>query len=303
MDDKSKKRGWAYLFYICAILFIILLIGLFVKKNSWFLTFFWAGLVGGIGAISLVKVSEYAEKEEKAHVNDNQISEKKVVPSKNDSVDSFYDDDDFYSDSVYVDIDDLGLPDYPEYYIVYIDSNGEPSMRNIVLKGLTIKKERVYLNAFCKLRNDNRMFLTDRIQKLKYKDQVIHDPTGYFYSLFTHSDFYVVSEFRKQKEDALKLFTVLGKADGRMVKAESDIIVDYIKKYLPQVSEATIEKIVKDIPVVSIAEFNTIIKKLKKEPADNAEILEYYKKLYELKKKPDPLEKGIFEKVTTSLGA
>ena len=31
MDDKSKKRGWAYLFYICAILFIILLFGLFVK--------------------------------------------------------------------------------------------------------------------------------------------------------------------------------------------------------------------------------------------------------------------------------
>ena len=88
-----------------------------------------------------------------------------------------------------------------------------------------------------------------------------------------------------------------------MVKAESDIIVDYIKKYLLQVSEATIEKIVKDIPVVSIAEFNTILKKSKKEPADNTDILEYYKKLYELKKNPDPLERGIFEKVTTSLGA
>ena len=40
---------------------------------------------------------------------------------------------------------------------------------------------------------------------------------------------------------------------------------------------------------------------MKKEPADNAVVLEYYKKLYDLKKNPDPLEKGIFEKVTASL--
>ncbi|MGP1522680.1 MAG: hypothetical protein ACTTKC_05185 [Treponema sp.] len=53
--------------------------------------------------------------------------------------------------------------------------------------------------------------------------------------------------------------------------------------------------------VVSIPEFNTILKKIKKETSNNADILEFYKKLYELKKTPDPLERGVYEKVMTSL--
>ena len=79
MDDKSKERCWGCAFYICAILFIILLIVLIVNKNGRFSAFVWIVCIGGLGVFSLNKFAECTKKQEnkKETQNISKISKQK----------------------------------------------------------------------------------------------------------------------------------------------------------------------------------------------------------------------------------
>ena len=84
-----------------------------------------------------------------------------------------------------IDILESGFSSFPEFKISYLAANGEPSNRVISLKSISLRENKVYLNAFCHLRKEDRMFLTDRIQRLEYENEIISDPVKYFYNIFS----------------------------------------------------------------------------------------------------------------------
>ena len=297
MPDRLKKLLWFA--FLCLCIFIVIAGILEKQKDFW--TYFYILFFFILGCVSVNKI--IAKKEmpaDKRKALAQHITQRVDTYVQNDLKESDYQEEQEFDTA---DLLDSGFEEYPIFSMSYKDSSGALSKREIVLKSITLKDDKVYLNAFCMLRKEDRMFLTDRITRIEYKNEVISNPIVYFRDIFMHSGGYAVYHFMQEKTDVFKLFMFLAKADGKIAKAEIDVISEYLKVHMPTISDKTAENAVKNIPVVSIAEFNTILKKLKKEPADNADILEYYKKLYELKKKPDPLERGVFEKVTTSLGA
>ena len=297
MSDKLKKMLWFG--FLCLCIFIV--IAGFFEKQKDFWTYFYMVLFFILSCVSANKI--IAKKEmsaDKRKALARNITQHIDTYVQNGPKESEYQEKQEFDTA---DMLDSGFEEYPVFSMSYKDSSGALSKREIVLKSITLRDDKVYLNAFCMLRKEDRMFLTDRITRIEYKNEVISNPIVYFRDIFMHSGGYAVYHFMQEKTDVFKLFMFLAKADGKIAKAEIDVISEYLKGHMRAISDKTAENAIKNIPVVSIAEFNTILKKLKKEPADNADILEYYKKLYELKKKPDPLERGIFEKVTTSLGA
>lgn len=297
MSDKLKKLLWFS--FLCLCIFIV--IAGFFEKQKDFWTYFYMVLFFILACVSANKI--IAKKEmsaDKRKALARYITQHIDTYVQNEPKESEYQEKQEFDTA---DMLDSGFEEYPVFSMSYKDSSGALSKREIVLKSITLRDDKVYLNAFCMLRKEDRMFLTDRITRIEYKNEVISNPIVYFRDIFMHSDGYAVYHFMQEKTDVFKLFMFLAKADGKIAKAEIDVISEYLKEHMRAISDKTAENAIKNIPVVSIAEFNTILKKLKKEPADNADILEYYKKLCELKKKPDPLERGIFEKVTTSLGA
>lgn len=296
MKDTIKKIIWFIFFAFCV--FIVIACVLEKQKDFW--AYFYMLLFFVLACVSIYKIKvkkEMSPDKKKAlakHISQNidscvEDAFKEVASQPEQEFET-------------VDMLDSGFEDYPTFAMSYMDSNGSTTKRNIILKSMTLKDDRVYLNAFCLLRNEDRMFLTDRIKRISYQNEVISQPVQYFHDIFMNSNGYALYTVMQSKADIFKLFMFLAKADGKIAKSETEIIVEYIKKLLPTISDKSAENAVKNIPLVNIAEFYSIIKKMKKEPADNAVVLEYYKKLYDLKKNPDPLEKGIFEKVTASLG-
>lgn len=295
MADKLKKVLWFIFLGFC----IFIVIAGFLEKQKDFWTYFYILVFIALGAMSIYKLrakKEMAADKKKAlarHISRNvdsyvQGGQKETGYQVEEEFDT-------------VNIEDAGFEEYPKFSMSYIDSSGAATKRNIILKSITLKEDKVYLNAHCLLRNEDRMFLTDRIKRIEYENEVISQPVVYFRDIFMNSDGYALYKSMENKADVFKLFIFLAKADGKIAKAETDVIVEYIKRLLPKISDKTAEGAVKDIPVISIAEFNTILKKFKKETSDNADILEVYKKLYELKKTPDSLERGVYEKVMASL--
>lgn len=298
MKGKVKKILWFVLF--CFSIFIVVVCFFDDKKN--FVTYFYMLLffiLSCVSACKILKKKEMSDEKKKmlaVHLSNNTDIH---IQSKKEDVAADAENNEFDTVGVF----DSGFEERPVFSICYVDFNGTATKRNIILKSITLKDDKIYLNALCLLRNEDRMFLTDRIKRVEYRNEIIPNPSEYFRNIFLNSGGYALHKFMQTKMDIFKLFMFFIKADNKIAKNEIDIIVEYIKKYLPKISENTAEYSVKNIQVVNIAEFNAIIKKKKKETADNADILEVYKKLYELKKTSDPLEKGIYEKVVSSLQA
>lgn len=298
-EQDYKKNMWMIVF----IADIVVLVFLFVKQNKTFGTYF------AIVFFIFFALNIAARINKKKEMSDEKkaILTKKIKKDADMYVEVEQEQDyqgyETQEDYEMVDILESGFLGFPEFKISYLAANGEPSNRVITLKSMSLRENKVYLNAFCHLRKEDRMFLTDRIQRLEYEDEIISDPAKYFYNIFKNSDAYDLQNFAKKKTDVLKLFIFLVKADGKMTKAEVDVLIEYLRKHRPLAPIGTADYIIRNVPVISISQFQGLIKEFKKETADNADILEFYTKLYELKKTPDPLERGIYEKVMSSLQA
>ncbi len=311
--DKKVKRRQILLLVFTLILLLVFILMPDKGFWSWFaIVFFTLFALGGVFAIFGEADGSRTKKEFEAFKKAQMSEEKQKALSEHlqDSVDVYLDrptTEEYYVGEEIQDIlepvsaFDAGFTEFPEFYMSYQTVDGIPSNRRILLKSMTLRDDKVYLNAFCLLRNEDRMFLVDRIQSLKYQNEVIPNPAEYFKNLLENSGAFALYKFIMQKEAVFEVFLFFMKVDGSVRKEEVAIVIDYVKKYINNASDDVIEKMIRDVPVVSISNFNSILKRLKKEPADNQDIIEVYDKLYAIKKTHDPLETGVYEKVMKML--
>lgn len=299
MKNKTKRIFWVIVLLLSGVIFIA---GLFVRNKATndyvIVVFFFLVFILAFNQLRKAKMSE-----EKKHALGKHLKNTTDMYIQNTEQEFDYAGENLEEvlDNSTVNSIDSGFDDFPEFIMSYTSSSGESSKRKILLKSMTLRGEKLYLNAFCLLREEDRMFLVDRIKRLEYQNEIISNPAEYFKNLFDSSNAFVLYDCMLQKEDVLKLFLFFIKADGVVKKDELGVVVEYIKKYMSNVSEKSIEKAVRAVPIVSVAQFNAILKKLKKELVDNKDIIEVYDKLYAIKKTHDPLETGIYEKVIKML--
>jgi hypothetical protein len=190
------------------------------------------------------------------------------------------------------------LGEKPEFQMKYTDAYEKKSFRKIILKNIEMNEENLYLNAFCLLVNENRMFRVDRINQITYKKEIIPSPIDYFLDIFTSSIPYKIHEFITLHEDLLKLFVFLARSDGRMAKNEREIICNYVKNSLPEAMDKAIETELKQIEVINLVEFNKLLKQLENRPESvKADILNYTNQIIQCKKNPDVIEQAIYNKI------
>jgi len=65
------------------------------------------------------------------------------------------------------------------YFIEYTDVDGNFSGRTIGIIKVYRRKRKIYIDAYCHLAQDNRTFLTERINSMKKDDAVIEDIDTY----------------------------------------------------------------------------------------------------------------------------
>ncbi|MBD5437688.1 MAG: hypothetical protein HDR37_03815 [Treponema sp.] len=183
------------------------------------------------------------------------------------------------------------------YTLFYTDFNGNPTRREIDLKEF-LDDGKLYIRAWCYLRQDIRQFDICRINRLfDCSGQEIPCPEQYFRQMYKNSDECKIADYFKSHIFELKILVFLARADGQMRKNEREVIADYIRRTIPEVSNQILDSRIKACSC-EFSEFTKLLKLFSGESAEKrTAIVDSAEKIYSLKKNPDAMETGIFQKI------
>ena len=188
-----------------------------------------------------------------------------------------------------------------QYTLVYKDFKGNETRRVIDLQGF-MWEEKLYIVAYCHLRNAQRQFVPDRIVSLyDFEGNEIQNPKDYFIELYKQTPKYKTESILKEKAEQLALLVFLARADGTMRKNEREIILKYLDSQIPSLDLDMAEKRVKSLQC-ELRTFNQILKNALQWQSEEKQILlSCVNQMYSLKKAPDPMETAAYEKIKVSL--
>lgn len=120
----------------------------------------------------------------------------------------------------------------------YSDAFGNESSRAIRLISVGRLGTNLYLNGFCELRKENRTFRVDRILEIYdlSTGEIIDSPANYFSRLSNarrSTNEYAVGnqggnvQILEKMSDELRLLCVVARADGKISRAERDVMKKY----------------------------------------------------------------------------
>jgi hypothetical protein len=187
------------------------------------------------------------------------------------------------------------------YHIEYEDSSYRITERDIKINNFEVSGDRLYINAFCYLRNENRQFLVERVVSLSIGNRKIAKPQQFLWDMYQNSPQYLTEKALADHFDEILLLVFLVRADGRMIKSEREIILQYLDAVAanadPVEAEITLKK-----TYCELAQFNHILNVAKQwSPEVRALLLNAAKKIIAVKKQLDPMEKAAFDKMSSAL--
>lgn len=117
------------------------------------------------------------------------------------------------------------------YWISYLDAQGRPSAREIVVSGVNEYLADSLIKAQCLLRHANRSFRQSRIQKAidVQTGEIIDDLAEHAINAYRNSPAGRADELFRREEAALCVLVYVARADGRMMKPERQVIINYLK--------------------------------------------------------------------------
>jgi general stress protein 26 len=147
----------------------------------------------------------------------------------------------------------------------------------------------------------NGQFLVDRIASISCEGRTIQNPKQFLWDMYINSPLYKTQQAVNEHADEIRALVFLSRADGRMLKNEREIIVRYIDLVAPGIDAEAVEKTLKNT-ACDLAEFNKILKRAKSWGPDIKKlVMDAASQLFALKKQPDPMEQGAFEKLKAIL--
>lgn len=183
------------------------------------------------------------------------------------------------------------------YTLFYTDFNGNKTRREIDFKEF-LEDGKLYIKAWCHLRKDLRQFDICRIERLfDCAGKEIPNPEIYFRQMYKNSDGCKIADYFKSHFVELEVLVFLARADGQMRKNEREVVAEYIRRTLPDVSSDILDSRIKACSC-EFSDFKNGLKLLAEEPAElrNA-LVDSAEKIYALKKSPDAMETGVFQKI------
>lgn len=199
---------------------------------------------------------------------------------------------------------DTAVPVNAIVYIGYQDAKGQVSHRRITIHKLIPYGDDMAISAYCHERKANRTFLISRVIEMYDLDtgEQIKNPVEYFIQRFGDSDIGKYTEAMKRLEPQMLALSFIARADGRMVKAEREVMIDYI---LSQsgigISRDVAHKEVKRLHC-TLKDFNRSINEIAQTTIDERIVfMEYVDRIVDQKNDPDPIEVGAAEKIRGKL--
>lgn len=117
------------------------------------------------------------------------------------------------------------------FTIDYTDANGDQTRRRIRVIGVSnLISKPGWIEAHCYEREAQRRFRVDRISRVIDEDGVVHEPLTYLEYLARRRAFIQVSQGRLDDiANGVVVLMALGRADGRLVKKERQVIVEFVR--------------------------------------------------------------------------
>lgn len=184
------------------------------------------------------------------------------------------------------------------YTIEYMSYTGDTTRREIDLQGFQEEPGKLYINAYCYLRQDMRQFAVWRIVRLFDADgKEIISPETYFEKMYRNTDEVKISQFFEFHADELDALVFLARSDGQMRKNERAVIAEFVQKSLSIENDSALDEKIKYYRC-EFSQFKKSLKNLAQRSDDARETLvSFAEKIYNMKKSPDAMETATLQKI------
>lgn len=195
-----------------------------------------------------------------------------------------------------------------DFKIEYRDREGNVTVRDITVNQFYRFEYNnnswwnLYLKSFCHLRNENRTFHIQDIEKLWIKNTEIVDIRGFFESIITHTNKWKIIKSISEHIDELKFLVFLSRsANGQMNKKQRDIIAKYIIAFENDIPQEELSDEIKFV-TCEMKEFNKLLKQNNIPQESISKFMEIAAELLMLRKETDTMENAVFQKIKKALG-
>ena len=195
-----------------------------------------------------------------------------------------------------------------DFKIEYRDREGNVTVRDITVNQFYRFEYNnnswwnLYLKSSCHLRNENRTFHIQDIEKLWIKNTEIVDIRGFFESIITHTNKWKIIKSISEHIDELKFLVFLSRsANGQMNKKQRDIIAKYIIAFENDIPQEELSDEIKFV-TCEMKEFNKLLKQNNIPQENISKFMEIAAELLMLRKETDTMENAVFQKIKKALG-
>lgn len=137
-----------------------------------------------------------------------------------------------------------------EAYLTYVDGKGQESKREIRTRSLCRQGEDGYaLLAFCHVRKSHRSFFVSRIQEFVdlSTGEVVQDVVAYLKAVHEGSPRVVVAREMERWAAEIVILVYIARADGRMTPRETEVILNYVLSFKPDLDTKIAIALCKDL--------------------------------------------------------
>lgn len=196
------------------------------------------------------------------------------------------------------------LPLHLDLFLVYVDARGQESRRRVTTRSVQPWYDDYALLAFCHERGAHRTFLLSRVREMVDLDtgEVVPDPVAFVSRRFAESPEGRAAAVLAEYDAELVAVMYIARADGRLVKAERDLVTNALLNWSKQ--DLDVAVLDREIRLFrpDPRDFAAAIKGLKAKPEDvRRRVIDLGRAIVAAEKKVDPVEAGAVEKLAKAL--
>lgn len=199
------------------------------------------------------------------------------------------------------------IPAKGRYHIQYTDQRGMPSERDVTIKRVYEADGKYAMDAFCHWRGEHRTFVDDRITSATDLDtgEIVASTAKHATGQYTDSGEGKAFQAIGREWVAASLLSFVCRADGRMMKAERNVVADYLKRHCPDIrqDDQALDEAIKTIGAPEPRDYKRLIANMKHDGEIERlrDIFDCAKRIVATQKTIDPMEKAALDILENAL--
>jgi hypothetical protein len=190
--------------------------------------------------------------------------------------------------------------------IGYTDSKGKTTERVVDVRQYDENHFGGMMIGHCRLRQGTRTFSLDRIDQcvVEGTGEVVEDVRTFLRGLYEKSVHSTIDRLREEEFDLLRVLLYVGKADGRLLKKEVDVIVEMCRDTTgdQRISSDTIRKMLDWMEVPTLNQFRKSVGKMVSLPEDKKlSVINFAERIVATQKTIHPIEQDAIDYIKKKL--